>query len=182
MENILFLQKLKNFKNSVALFWQLNHRSSKSHDTATSLRVGFGDLFASKRSNCEGYTEIFVAQLATPSRVRLLVAKMLRNFFQIFRLEVFWRVTLATCLNRENRVFCKNEAVFLKKKTKQNPFEFFPRSFMTIHCLLCQNLLKRHSVHQSSRKDVDFISFSMCSSYLALYLLDCGVFVILFYT
>ena len=51
---------------------------------------------------------------------------------------------LATCLSRENRVFCKNEAVF-KKKTK--PFSVFLQSFVTIHCLLCLNLLKRHSVY-----------------------------------
>ena len=75
LESILFLQNLKNFKNSVALFWRLNRGSSKSHATAASLRVDFGDLFASERSNCEGYIEIFVAQLATPSRVDLPVAK-----------------------------------------------------------------------------------------------------------
>ena len=75
MESTLFLQKLKNFKNSVALFWRLSHRSSKSHATAVSLRVYFGDMFASERSSREGYTKIFAAQLATPSRVDLLVAK-----------------------------------------------------------------------------------------------------------
>ena len=75
LESILFLQKLKNFKNSVALFWRLSRGSSKSHATAASSRVGFGDLFASERSSSEGYIEIFAAQLATPLRVDLLVAK-----------------------------------------------------------------------------------------------------------
>ena len=75
LESILFLQKLKNFKNSVALFWQLSRGSSKSHATAVSSWVDFGDLFASERSSREGYTEIFMAQLATPSRVDLAVAK-----------------------------------------------------------------------------------------------------------
>ena len=75
LESTLFLQKLKNFKNSVALFWRLNRGSSKSHATAASSRVDFGDLFASERSSREGYTEIFAAQLATPSRVDLPVAK-----------------------------------------------------------------------------------------------------------
>ena len=70
-----FLQKLKNFKNSVALFWRLSRGSSTSHAIAGSSRVDFGDLFASERSNREGYTEIFVAQLATPSRVDLPVVK-----------------------------------------------------------------------------------------------------------
>ena len=75
LKSILFLQKLKNFKNSVALFWRLSCGSSKSHATAASLRVDFGDLFTSERSSREGYTEIFAAQLATPSRVDLPVAK-----------------------------------------------------------------------------------------------------------
>ena len=67
--------KTENFKNSVALFWRLSRRSSKSHTTAVSSRVGFGDLFMSKRSSREGYTENFTAQLVTPSRVDLPVAK-----------------------------------------------------------------------------------------------------------
>ena len=73
--------KTENFKNSVALFWRLSHESSKLHATVASSEVDFGDLFVSGRSNREGYREIFVAQLATPSRVRLLVAK---NTYQIF--------------------------------------------------------------------------------------------------
>ena len=75
LESILFLQKLKNFKNSVALFWRLSRGSSRSHAIAASSRVDFGDLFASERSSREGYTEIFAAHLATPSRVDLPVAK-----------------------------------------------------------------------------------------------------------
>ena len=75
LESTLFLQKLKNFKNSVGLFWRLSRRSSKSHSSAASLRVNFGHLFASERSSREAYTEIFVAQLATPSRVDLPVVK-----------------------------------------------------------------------------------------------------------
>ena len=70
-----FEQKMKNFKNSVALFWRLSCGSSKSHATAASSRVNFGYLFASERSNCEGYTKIFASQLATPSRVDLPIAK-----------------------------------------------------------------------------------------------------------
>ena len=75
LESILFLQKLKNFKNIVALFWRLSRGSSKSHATTASSQVGFGDLFVSERSSCEGYTEIFAAQLATPSWVDFPVAK-----------------------------------------------------------------------------------------------------------
>ena len=75
MESTLFLQKLKNFKNSVALFWRLNRESFKSHATAASSRVDFGDLFASERFIRDGYIEIFVAQFATPSWVDLSIAK-----------------------------------------------------------------------------------------------------------
>ena len=75
LESILFLQKLKNFKNGVALFWQLSRGSSKSHAIAASSRVDFGDLFASEGFSREGYTKIFAAQLATPSRVDLPVTK-----------------------------------------------------------------------------------------------------------
>ena len=77
LESILFLQKLKNFKNSVALFWRLSRESSKSRnsDADVSSCVNFGDLFTSERSSRKGYTEIFAAQLATPSRVDLPVVK-----------------------------------------------------------------------------------------------------------
>ena len=67
--------KLKNFKNSVALFGRLSCESFKSHATATSSRVDFGDLFTSGRSSREGYSDIFAAQLATHSWVDLPVAK-----------------------------------------------------------------------------------------------------------
>ena len=40
--------------------------------------------------------------------------KTLSKFFQIFWLEVLWRVTLATCLSHEERVFCISKIVFLK--------------------------------------------------------------------
>ena len=76
LECILFLQKpKKKFKNSVALFWRLSRGSSKSHASAARSRVNFGDLFASEKSNREGYSEIFAAQLTTPSRVDLQVTK-----------------------------------------------------------------------------------------------------------
>ena len=75
LESILFLQKMKNFKNSVALFWRLSRGSSKLHASAASSRVNFGNLLASERSSHEAYTKIFAAQLVTPSRVDLPVAK-----------------------------------------------------------------------------------------------------------
>ena len=96
LESILFLQKLKNFKNSVVLFWRLSRGSSKSHAIVTSSRVDFRDLFASERSSCEGYIEIFVAQLATFLRVDLLVAKNTQKIFTFLVFECFgglpWRL------------------------------------------------------------------------------------------
>ena len=112
VESTLFLQKLKIFKNNVALFWWLSRGSSKSHATTASSRVDFGDLFASERSNREWYTEIFVAQLATPSRVDLPIAKNTKKFFSQFYLWVFWRLALATCFSREKCVFCISKIVF----------------------------------------------------------------------
>ena len=75
LESILFLQKLKNFKNNVALFLRLSRGSSKSRNSTASSRVNFGDLIASERSSREGYTKIFTAQLMTPLWVDLPVAK-----------------------------------------------------------------------------------------------------------
>ena len=75
LESILILQKLKNFRNSVALFWRLNRRSDKSHATVANSQVSFGDMFANGRSSRKGYTENFAAQLATPSRIDFLVVK-----------------------------------------------------------------------------------------------------------
>ena len=104
---------------------------------------------------------------------------------------MFWRLALASCWRLTP---VSKNACFAFQRQFLKPFSVFPQCFVTIRCLLCLNLLKRHSVHtqtllnlslslhQSSSKGMDFVSFSMCSSYLALYLLDCVVFVILFYT
>ena len=94
LESTLFLQKLKNFKNSVALFWRLSRGSFKSHTTAASSRIDFGDLFASERSSREGNTEIFrdsarESLAGRPSSCE----KHLEIFSQFFSLSV-----LAACL------------------------------------------------------------------------------------
>ena len=49
--------------------------ATQSWNSVVSSRINFGDLFASERSSRKGYTEIFAAQLMTPSRVDLPVAK-----------------------------------------------------------------------------------------------------------
>ena len=59
----------------LATFWRLSCGSPKSQNSVASSRVNFGDLFASERSSCEGYIEIFAAQLTTLSRVDLPIAK-----------------------------------------------------------------------------------------------------------
>ena len=77
LESILF-SKFENFKNSVLpCFGDL----VKSRASVACSWVIFGDLFTSGRSNREGYSEIFAAQLATLSRVDLPVAK---NTWKIF--------------------------------------------------------------------------------------------------
>ena len=88
---------------------------------------------------------------------------------------------LATWLNREKRVFCVLWSIFFKL------FEYSLDSFVTIHCLPCLFLFQNHSVHtqififfiffipfhQSSSKGMGSISFSICVTYLVIYLLDC---------
>ena len=49
------------------------------------LATQFGDLFASGRSSCEGYTEIFAAYLAGRT---FNCEKHLEKFFKIFVLSV----------------------------------------------------------------------------------------------
>ena len=72
---LCFYKNWKISKTVVTLFWRLSRGSSKSHAIAMSSRVDFDDLVASERSSREWYTEIFTAQLTTPSRVDLPVVK-----------------------------------------------------------------------------------------------------------
>ena len=69
------LQNWKFSKISFALFWQLSRGLVKSRASIASSQVNFGDLFVGGRSSCEGYSEIFASQLATPLRVDLPVVK-----------------------------------------------------------------------------------------------------------
>ena len=116
LESILFLQKLKNFKNSVILFWRLSRGSSKSHASATNSRVKFGELFASEGFSREGYTEIFVGSgrdslAGRPSNRK----KHLEIFFTILSLSVLAArpgSLLATHFSCEKRVFGKNWVSF----------------------------------------------------------------------
>ena len=70
--------KTENFKNSVALSWQLSRGLEKSHVTVAFSWISFGNLFVSGRSSREGYTEIFTAQLASETSSH---EKHLANFF-----------------------------------------------------------------------------------------------------
>ena len=97
--------KTENFKNSVALFWRLYRGSNKSHATVASSRVSFGDLFVSGRSSREGYTEIFTAQLATPSRVSLSSReKHLEKFSRILFSKCFAAYPKDLTQSRKSRV------------------------------------------------------------------------------
>ena len=122
--------------------------------------------------------------------------KHLEIFFQIFRLEVFWRLTLATGwrLVSVAKIACfvkiKQFFFFFNNKTlfqfSLNLLWLFIVFFVwtSLNDTVFTHKLSLISLflHQSLRKGMDFVSFLMCSSYLALYLLDCVVFVILLYT
>ena len=125
LEIILFLQKLKNFKNSVALFWWLNRKSSKSHAIAASSQVDFGDLFASERSNREGYIDFRGSTRDSLAGKPSHHEKHLETFFTILTLSVLAACPgdlLVTCFSHEKRVFCISKIVF---KT----FSVFPSTF-----------------------------------------------------
>ena len=89
----------------------------------------------SERVHSLWYTEIFTAQLATPSRVDLPVAKNTWKFFSQFCLWVFWWLALATFFSHEKRVFCISKTIF--KTFLVFPLKFlwlftvFPNSFST---------------------------------------------------
>ena len=112
---------------------------------------------------------------------------------------MFWRVTLATgwWLVSVVKIACfvkMRQFFFIKKKKKNKTLFQFSLNLLWLFIVFfvwtsLKDTLFTHklslislSLHQSSSKGMDFVSFSMCSSYLALYLLDCVVFVILFYT
>ena len=99
-------------------------------------------------------------------------------------------VLLATLPSHEKHVLCVSKTVF------KTIFSFFsPLNLLWLFIVFfvwtsLKDTVFTHklswislSLHQSLRKGMDFVSFSVCSSYLALYLLDCVFFlVILFYT
>ena len=175
--------KLKNFKNSVSLFWRLSRGSSKSHASAASSRVNFGDLFASERSSRVGYSEIFAAQLTTPSLVDLPVVKnTLRNFSSfVFRgLPGNWLATWSSC---EKHVFCVLRTVF------QNFFSF-PSNFLWLSTFtqlnlsqtLCVTLYNLHCCTCSppNLQEKGMGSYSL-TSYLVFWASFSWVFVLVFW-
>ena len=116
--------------------------------------------------------------------------KHLEIFFHNFVFECFgglpWRlvsVAKSTCFAFQRQFF------FFKK-----PFSVFPQSFVTIHCLLCLKLLKRHSVHTQTLLILSLSSPIFKKRYGFCFLLNvfliscpmslglCCFFVILFYT
>ena len=190
LESTLSLQKLKNFKNSIALFWRLNCGSSKSHATAASSRVSFGDLFASERSNREGYTEIFTAQLTTPSRVDLPVTKNTQKIFHNFDFECFgglpWRLVGDSTQSQTTRVW-KKVGQFLKT------FSVFPRTFYDYSFSLSTETHPNTSCHslqtpflhlftsKSSRKRYGFLFPHLISHVLSFIFVNICVGVLFFF-
>ena len=60
------------------------------------------------------------------------------------------------------------------------PFSVFPQSFVTIHCLLCLNLLKRHSVHTQTLLNLSLSSPIFKKRYgfcflLSVFLISCPI-------
>ena len=169
LESILFLQKLKNFKNSVSLFWRLSHGSSKSHAIIASSRVGFGNLFVSERSSSKGVHRDFCGSarnsLASETSSH---EKHLANFFKSFGLKCFGGCPgdlLATCISREKRVFCVSKTVF--KTFLVFPLTYYDCSLFSpflSQLKLTQTLLKLHFCIISSpifKKKVGVFSVSL---------------------
>ena len=85
-------------------------------------------------------------------------------------------VLLATLPSHEKRVLCVSKTVF------KTIFSFFfpPQSFVTIHCLLCLNLLKRHSVHTQTLLNLSLSSPIFKKRYgfcflLSVFLISCPI-------
>ena len=111
--------------------------------------------------------------------------KTLRKFFKRFFFQVFWQLALATFSRLD--LVAKNACFAFYGQFFKKLFEFSLNLFVTIHCLPCLNLFQNHSVHtqilifsifsiplhQSSSKVMGSVSFSICVTYLVIYLLDC---------
>ena len=122
-------------------------------------------MFASERSSSEGYTKIFAAQLATPSRVRLPVAK---NTWQIFSKLLAWSVLvdetgdfLMTYLNREKHMFGKSWSVLKRCSVFPRTFYDYSLSLSTetnpnTSCHSLQTPFLHHLNSKSSRKRYGF--------------------------
>ena len=119
--------------------------------------------------------------------------KHLENF-SLFWLWVFWRLTLTSCWQLS--LVTKNTCFAFQKQFLKPFLVFFPpQSFVTIHCLLCLNLLKRHSVHTQTLLNLSLSSPIFKKRYgfcflLNVFLISCPIslglcfffLVILFYT
>ena len=108
--------------------------------------------------------------------------KTLRKFFKSlsFKCSGGWPWRLSRELTQSRKcVFCVLWSIL-------KLFEFSLDLFVTIHCLPCLNLFQNHSVHtqiliffifsiplDQSCKGMGFVSFSICVTYLVIYLLDC---------
>ena len=129
LESILFLQKLKISKTVLPCF----DDSVAGHPSRMPQSRARGSILATC-SRVEGLvvrvTQRF-SRLSSwlPREWDFQSWKTLSKFFQNFWLEVFWQVKLATYLSREKRVFCFLKTVF------KIVFQFFPRIFVTVHCL-----------------------------------------------
>ena len=74
--------------------------------------------------------------------------KHLANFFQIFRLELFWQVTLATYWRLVS--VAKNKCFAFQR-------QFFPWIFVTVHCLPHFSLNRNWPKHSSNSISASFL-------------------------
>ena len=187
LESTLFLQKLKNFKKQCYPVLATQSWVIQVACYSRKLTCWFWRLVCEWKVQSWGVHRDFRGSardslVGRPSSRE----KHLENF-SLFWLWVFWRLTLTSCwqlsLVTKNTCFA-----FQKQFLKPFLVFFFPLNLLWLFIVFfvwtsLKDTVFTHklswislSLHQSLRKGMDFVSFSVCSSYLALYLLDCVFF------
>ena len=142
-------------------------------NSAVSLHVNFGDLFASERSSREGYTEIFAAQLATPLRVDLLVAKnacfaFQSQFFKTFSVfpQTFYDFSLSLSTETHPNTPCHSLQtpflhLFTSKSSRKRYGFLFPHLISRVLSFIFMNIY------------VGVLIFFFCYGFVSFFFWDC---------
>ena len=170
-----FCKNVKNFKNSVALFWRLSRKLVQSHVPVVSPHRDFSRLTGRSMPQSRKILRIFFKiwvfnvnflrlSLATCSRVKGPVVRRLRNFCGIPRdsltsrtssrekhldkfFKIFFLSVLATGPGDLLATWLNPENhVFCANRLVFKRFQFFPRTSVTIHCLPYLKLSQTHRV------------------------------------